>query len=718
MPEIALAGNPNTGKTTIFNALTGATARVGNYPGITVERRSGSRQVGDAVWTVHDLPGCYSLLALSPEEEIAHRALVGALGSPRPDAVIVVLDAGSLARNLLLLMQICELGIPTVAALNLMDEANARGLSIDCEGLGAALGVRWVPMVARRGEGIDALERAVTAALQVPPQTRPRWQAPSPELATALATLRARGEAHGLPPMASDFEACWWLYSDADALEATHPDAGAALEAASGLSASARAALRSKETEDRFAHIDRLLAQHVGRLPQRQRSMTERIDSVLLNPVGGPLLFLLVMGALFQAVFAGVSPAVDAIDGAMAAVSSQVGEWLPASALRDVIVDGVLAGVAGTAVFVPQIAVLFFGIALLEDSGYLARAALMTDRLLGRAGLPGTAFVPLLSSFACNIPGIMAARAMPSPSDRLVTILIAPLMSCSARLPVYTLVTATVFADAAPVFGVLSLGGLLVLAMYGLGLGLALLAGALLRRTVARGPRSGLLLELPPYRLPAAHSVALVVWRRVRQFCLETGPLIEALTVVLWALMTWPRVELPAATQAALQADVAAALDAPGRQLAQARLDDAAGAHALSQSAAGMIGHALEPLIAPLGFDWRIGIGLVGSFAAREVLVPVLGRVYGRGGGDDLDQDVYQRQVGGSLVRVSQLTPLVGVSLMIFFAVAMQCMSTVAIMARETRSWRWPLAALLGLNGLAWVLAFAARQIGLAAGWS
>ncbi len=718
MPEIALAGNPNTGKTTLFNALTGSTARVGNYPGITVERRSGVRQVGDGQWSIHDLPGCYSLLALSPEEEIAHQALTGALGNPRPNAVIVVLDAGNLARNLLLLMQICDLGLPTVAALNLMDEASARGLSIDHEGLSAALGIPCVPMVARRGEGVDALERAVQQAMQVPPVARQRWQAPSPELAAALTALRDRGAAHGLPPMASEFEACWWLFSDPETLEATRPGAGAALVAASGLSPSARAALRSQATEARFADIDRLVAQHVSRAPPRRRPMTERIDSVLLNPVGGPLLFLLVMGALFQAVFAGVTPAVDAIDSVMAAISGQVSQWMPASVLRDVIVDGVLAGIAGTAVFVPQIAVLFLGIALLEDSGYLARAALMTDRLLGRAGLPGTAFVPLLSSFACNVPGIMAARAMPSPSDRLVTILIAPLMSCSARLPVYTLVTATVFADAAPVFGVLSFGGLLVLGMYGLGLVLALLVGAVLRRTVARGPRSGLMLELPPYRMPSARNVALVVWRRVRQFCLETGPLIVALTVVLWALMTWPRVELPAATRAALEADVAAAVDAPGRERAQVRIDDAASAHALSHSAAGVIGHALEPVIAPLGFDWRIGIGLVGSFAAREVLIPVLGRVYGRGGGEGLDEDAYQRQVGGALVGVSQLTPLVGVSLMIFFAVAMQCMSTVAIIARETRSWRWPVAALLGLNALAWVLAYAARQLGLAAGWS
>lgn len=726
MVDIALAGNPNTGKTTLFNLLTGSRARVGNYPGVTVERRSGVRQVGDQTWHLHDLPGCYSLLALSPEEEIATLALTGGWEQPRPACVIVVLDASSLARGLALLLQIRSLQLPCVAALNLMDQAAAQGLTLDVPALQRALGVPLVPMVAARGEGVAALEQAVTATLaasgpQPPLQPPLAWP---PALAQGLAAVRT------IPALASrcgsEGEAWFWLASEPVVTERLVPGVDAAIAAATGAGTDRRAALRVDAAAARFAWIDMLLEQAIRRGPARP-SGSEAIDRWALHPIAGPALFLLVMAALFQAVFAGVGPAVDAIDAVMAALGDIVGAALPAGLFHDVVVDGVLAGVGATLVFVPQIAVLFLGLALLEDSGYLARAALLTDRLLGRAGLPGTAFVPLLSSFACNVPGILAARTLASPADRLVTILLAPLMSCAARLPVYALVTAAVFADTPKVWGVLAPGGLWILAMYALGLALALALGALLRRTVARGARSPLLLELPPYRTPQARDVALVVWRKVRQFCVETGSLIVALTVILWALMTFPRATPPAAEldRWRQQAAAAAVASDPGAGAAEdaratgvaAAVAHRADAYALEHSAAGAIGKAVEPLIAPLGFDWRIGIGLVGSFAAREVLIPVLGRVYGRGE-EEADDEAYQGEVGASLVRVSGMTPLVGVALMIFFAVAMQCMSTVAVIRRETGTWRWALGALVMFNALAWVLAWGARQLGLALGWS
>lgn len=719
MADIALAGNPNTGKTTLFNSLTGARARVGNYPGITVEKRVGQRVVGGATWTLHDLPGCYSLTALSPEEEVAHHALTGAWGEHRPDCVIVVLDASNLARNLLLLLQIRELGLRVVAALNLTDQAEAMGLRLDVDALAAALQTPMVPMVARRGEGIDALERAVAASLAAPPPAPLALQPWPDDIAAAIASLQAAsrgGGAAGLPVLQHPGDALWWLCSEDAALQTITAEGPAIVERATGLDLPQRRALRRRVAEARYQAIDALLAK-VQTRGAAARGWSDRVDRLALHPWAGPLLFLLVMGLLFQAVFAGVDPVVDAIDGAMSAAGAAAGAVLPDGLLRQVVVDGVIAGVAGTLVFVPQIAVLFLGISVLEDSGYLARAALMVDRTLGRAGLPGTAFVPLLSSFACNVPGILAARTMASPADRLVTILIAPLMSCAARLPVYALVTAAVFAGTPKIGGVFAVGGLLIFAMYALGLVLAVLLGAVLRKTVARGERSPLLLELPPYRLPRPRDVGLAVWRRVWQFCTETGSVIVALTVVLWALMTFPQVELPANERAPMEQAVAAAPTAEARATAEARLSGRQDAYQLEQSAAGWIGKAVEPVIAPLGFDWRIGIGIVGSFAAREVLIPVLGRVYGRGADAD-DEDAYRDEVGHSLVRVSGMTPLVGVALMVFFAVAMQCMSTVAVIARETRSLRWPIASLVLLNALAWVLAFASRQVGLALGWS
>lgn len=709
MVRIALAGNPNTGKTTLFNQLTGATARVGNYPGITVERREGRRVVDGVAWHIEDLPGCYSLLAHSPEEEIAHHTLTGRFGDQGVDAVVVVLDASNLARNLALLLQIAEYDLPVVGALNMMDEATAAGLEIDIAGLSAALGCPLVPLVARRGEGLAELERAVAAVAADPSRGRVATTAWSPDVRAALAAMAEGGPAIVRTP--STGEALWWLCSSAAQVDAAQPGADAEITRRVGADAAGRAALRAEVTRSRYARIDDLLGAHIRRGAARPR-WSDRIDRVVLHPILGVAFFLSIMAVLFQAVFAGVDPAIDAIDALGSAVGGWAGAALPEGLFRDVVVEGVIAGIAGTLVFVPQIAVLFLGVALLEDSGYLARAALLMDRVLGRAGLPGTAFVPLLSSFACNVPGIMATRTMANPSDRLVTMLVAPLMSCAARLPVYTMVTAAVFAGTAPLWGFVSVGGLLITAMYLVGLVLALLVAMVLRRTVARGERSPLMLELPPYRLPRAPDVLRVVWTRVWRFCSETGTIIVALTVVLWALMTFPRQEPPAELVTRWRASAPATASA---EVVETGLQRHAEAWKLEHSAAGAIGKAVEPLIAPLGFDWRIGIGLVGSFAAREVLVPVMGRVYGRGDAGD-DDEAFQEEVGRSMVRVSGMTPLVGVGLMVFFAVAMQCMSTLAVIVRETQSWRWGLLALGYLNGLAWLLTFAARQIGLLLG--
>ncbi len=716
MLRVALAGNPNTGKTTLFNVLTGARAHVGNYPGITVERRTGEHRAGDQRWLVHDLPGCYSLAAHSAEEEIAHHVLTGHYGDPPCDLVVVVIDAANLARNLLLLLQIAELGLPVVGALNMMDEAERCGLVIDAPALSAAIGCPFVPMVARTGVGVAELEAivaSVTAGELSAKVADTPWPAPVLE---AIATGR-----EVLGPLAEgrrDGDVLWWL--SCNQTVANHAEARLGDRLAEALPRGVEGAdFRRLATTARFERIDALVQQHMQRTPPRGADWTERIDRIALHPILGIAVFLLAIGLLFQAVFAWSDPMITAIDEGGSSVGEAIRGLLPAGLFADVLIDGVLAGVVGTLVFLPQIAILFLGIALLEDTGYLARTAFLLDRVMSRAGLPGKSFVPLLSSFACNVPGVMAARTIPSRADRMVTILIAPLMTCAARLPVYTMVTAAVFAGAAPVFGVLSMGGLLITGMFLFGIALALLVAFILRRTLVRGESAPLLLEMPPYRLPRMASVLRTVYERSRHFIVHTGSVIVALTVLLWALMTFPRAGMDPAERDRLvaAAEASTVAGSPERATAIKRVEHLQEREQLRQSVAGRLGRAIEPAIAPLGFDWRIGIGLIGSLAAREVVIPVLGRVYGRGAEAD-DEEAYATGVGRSLVRFSGMTPLVGLSLMIFFAVAMQCFSTVAVIRTETRSWTWPAFTLLYLNVLAWLLAAGVFQIGRALGYA
>ncbi len=709
MWEIALAGNPNTGKTTLFNVLTGARAHVGNYPGITVEHRRGVHVTATGErWQVHDLPGCYSLSAHSAEEEIAHHALVGRVGGRPFDVAVVVLDATNLARNLHLLLQVAELGVPVVGALNMMDGLEETGVTLDVAALERLIGCPLVPMVARRGQGVEALQAAIATVIAGEGERIADTDWPA-EVRTAIGRTRELIGPSGADHR--DGEILWWLATEPNVVERLEPGLGTRLAAAFPRSSPSEPDFRRLAIEARFARIDELLAQTMRRPVARLRTWTDRIDRVALHPVGGLLLFVLAMAILFQAVFAWVEPVMAGVDNIGAVLSGWIEMALPAGLLRSVLIDGVVAGIAGTLIFVPQIAVLFLGIALLEDTGYLARAAFLIDRVMSRFGLPGKAFVPLLSSMACNVPGIMATRTLPDRNDRLVTMLVAPLMTCSARLPVYTMVIAAVFAGSARVLGFLSLGGLIIAGMYLFGVVLALVAALVLRRGIAPGQSSALLLEMPPYRRPRLRSVGRAVWDRVWLFVRDTGTIIIALTVVLWALMTFPRWE-PTVAERDQMVETArvAAPSAPAASI-EMLTDHLVSRAQLERSIAGRLGRAIEPVISPLGFDWRIGIGLIGSFAAREVVIPVLGRVYGRGD-DDLDSQDYSAGVGQSLVRVSGMTPLVGVSLMVFFAIALQCASTVAVIRRETNGWRWPLFALAYLNIAAWLASFCVYQVG------
>lgn len=615
--RVALLGSPNSGKTTLFNALTGLRARVGNYPGVTVERREGDAEIGGRRVVLIDLPGTYSLDPISPDEAIVARVLAGGVpGVDPPDALVVTADACSLPRSLLFVGQVLRLGLPACLAVTMSDELHARGGRLDEAALSAALGVPVVPVVGHRGLGLESLRGLIGR-----PET---WSRPV------------------LPPPAGAADRAGW----ADSVAA------------------------------------RALAQPPG--PERR---TARVDRVVLHPVLGTLLFAAIMVTFFQLIFAWAQPAMNAIDAGIGAAQAGLRALLPAGLARDFLTDGLLAGVGSVVVFLPQILILFTVLYLLEDVGYMARAAFVVDRVMGRIGLEGRAFVALLSSYACAVPGIMATRTIPSPRSRLVTILVAPLMTCSARLPVYALLIGA-FVPARAVLGPIGLQGLVLLGLYLLGALAAVVVAGVLKRTLLRGEGLPFYLELPPYRPPPLRLLAHQVWGAASAFLRRAGTIILAASVVLWVLLAFPRSEPPAGLPAS-----------------------AASRWQVEQSFAGRIGHAIEPAIAPLGFDWKIGVGLVASLAAREVIVATLAQIYAHSEEDEGGLRAALRADRDPRSGAPLFTPATVAALLVFFVFALQCMSTLAVMRRETNSWRWPAFAFGYLLALAYGASFATHRL-------
>jgi ferrous iron transport protein B len=718
LPVILVAGNPNSGKSTLFNALSDSDARVANYPGVTIDRRSAHATLAGGVdCELVDLPGTYSLSARSREEQIA----VDALLDRRTAAVLVVADATALARALYLTIEILEVGRPVVLALNMVDEARRGGLQIDLAALEQRTGARVVATIASRGEGLDALRTALAASVTAPSPPPPPPSDRSPALDADLAEIEAALPTDGrsIPPRAW---AQWLLLS----LDDQRPDdlAGIAppLRAVvSRVHQHARAAGRDVDLEiisGRYRLVDRLVAEVVTRPGASRRRWTDLVDSVLTHRVGGALAFAAVMLLIFQALFSWSEPAIASIEWAVAEVQQAVTRIMPPGPLTNLLVDGVIAGVGNVVVFVPQIALLFFFIGLLEDLGYLARAAFVVDRVMRAVGLHGRAFVPMLSGFSCAVPAVMATRTLESRTDRLLTMLVLPLTSCSARLPVYVLVSATVFATGTGI-GMVSAGALALFAMYGLSVVAALVAAAVLRRTVLRGPSPSFVLELPPYRMPVFRVLFGGVWQRVRTFLIDAGSVILALTIVLWALLSYPRSAAVAAAADQRRSAVAAAALADGEREARlAAIDREEAGAQLRQSAAGRLGRLIEPVLEPLGFDWRIGIGILGAFAAREVFVSTLGIVFDIEEADETSQPLREALRGATWPDGAPLmTPLAGVSLMVFFVLACQCMSTVAVVRRESGTWRWPIFMVAYMTVLAYAASLTVYQTGRFLGW-
>ncbi|MBT3268955.1 ferrous iron transport protein B [Candidatus Poribacteria bacterium] len=703
---VALAGNPNSGKTTLFNGLTGLRQKVGNYPGVTVERKVGSLVVDGAQWDVLDLPGAYSLTARSPDEAIARDILLGDMDdTPRPDLVVVVVDASNLNRNLYIATQVLDTGVPAIVALNMMDVVEAAGDEIDVEALSERLGAPVVATVANRRSGIEDLATAL-ADHTGQAEGRARWTMPDTartHVADVAEALRAAGV---VDPGACDGEAVRLIGIDGSE---ERVDRHGGVELATAVQAARRGLSdagidpTTLEAEARYRWIRAVTTATTQIHQERTTSRSDRIDRVLTHRVLGPATFLVLMVLVFEAIFAWAGIPMAWIDAAVSAAADGVAGVLPAGALTSLFTDGIISGVGSVIIFLPQILLLFFFIGMLEDTGYMARVAFMMDQTMRRVGLHGRAFIPLLSSFACAIPGIMATRTIESPKDRLVTTLVAPLMTCSARLPVYTLLIAAFLPGGAQAKALAMTG------LYVLGVASAIVVAFVLKRTMLKSETPALILELPPYKRPNVRSVVLNMWDRARMFLQRAGTVILSVSVVLWFLSYYP--SLPASQVTAFEAQRAGA-----SEVSLAAISAAESAARTRASFAGRLGRFIEPAVRPLGYDWRIGIGLLSSFAAREVFVGAMGTVYSVGDADEQSESLHSRlrearwDDGPKAGQLIYTLPTV-IGLLVFYVFALQCVSTIAVIWRETNSWRWPAFAWAYMAALAYAGAWVARTI-------
>ncbi len=655
----ALVGNPNSGKTTLFNHLTGLKQKVANYPGVTVEKKEGCcySQHGERMRLI-DLPGAYSLSAHSPDEEILQKVLLGnIMDLAKPDRIICIIDANNLERTLYLAIQVIELGLPTILVLNMMDVVRRKGLSIDIKKIEKILGVPVVPTQANKKETLLALRIAMSQ--QHLPRPRPLNLDIPEKLKEAVVRIQ-----HALPVNWSFGEAFLLLAGTNRHKETSLLETKTLVNEWRDLLDTELPQWRSKIIQARYSLVESIYKQAVLQKSEHKKSTSERLDNILLHPIWGWATLLLVLGFLFWTIFSLSEYPTNWISSGIEAFSNYTTSLLPPGPLRGLIIDGAIKGVGSVLVFLPQIMMLFFFIGILESTGYLPRAAFLLDRIMGKVGLPGKAFVPLLSSYACAIPGIMSTRTLPSRQDRLATIMIAPWMSCSARLPVY-LMMISILIPRSEYSSYLKTA--ILLGIYALGTFSALAVAWCFRKTLLKGKGSFAVMELPSYRLPCWKNITTEMIQRAMLFVKRAGKIILAFSIILWFLMAYPQTKTFEPIQ-------------------------------LEDSYMGQVGKIIEPIITPLGYDWKIGIGLIASFAARELFVSTMSIV-----NHDNAHILF--------------TPLTCLSLIVFFIFAMQCMSTLAVVQRETNSWRWPIFQLLYMTGFAYLAALIVYQTGIFLGY-
>lgn len=701
--RLALVGNPNTGKTSVFNALTGLKQKVGNYAGVTVEKKTGVLQLADPQNGIEktiellDLPGLYSLTPKSIDDTITADVLVGLKPELKPDCILTVVDAANLTRNLYLLTQVLDFDTPVILILNMMDMAKEKGVEIDIKALSAEFGIPILPFTANRVDGADALKKelanhiftdleASQKRLNVAPEIEEILLPYSQFLTGKLHYADVLAEKSALRAVSNKLSFQYHLNllseeSEKAALQQIH-DAAQKKLSASGNHWS------MLETKLRYAWIEKIVKSCVVETRKERKSRSEKADKILTHRLLGPMLFVFIFAGIFQSIFSWAEIPMDAIDAGTEWLKELAASLIPAGVIQDLIVEGAIAGVGSVVIFLPQILFLFFFLGLLEDTGYMARAAFMLDRLMVKLGLSGRSVIPLLSSFACAIPGIMATRTISNWKERLITIMIAPFMSCSARMPVYILLIGT-FIPEKSFLGIISYGALTLLAMYLLGIVMAVLAAVVFKQFILKHTTvsTSFVMELPPYRKPSLRWTALQMLERGKVFITDAGKIILAMSVILWFLASYPKVE-PVEN---------------GQPVSQ-----------VEQSYIGTVGKWIEPAIKPLGFDWKVGIGLLTSFAAREVMVSTMATIYNVEDGDEesLDLRTAMREDKDPVTGKPLYSPLMAVSLMVFFVLACQCMATVAIVKRETNSWRWPIVMVVYMTALAYIASLVVFQTG------
>ena len=701
LPQIALVGNPNSGKSSLFNALTGLNQKVGNFPGVTVDKKTGLCRLDTEVTVqILDLPGTYSLYPKSADERVATEVLLQAGGPDAPNAVVVIVDAANLKRNLLFATQIMDLKRPTVIALTMLDLAAQKGIQINTEELERQLGVPVVPINPRRGKGISALKKVIQQVLIA--------DGPIPTgefVSTSELTGPWIKEVKELAGLRSDYAALHLACAGTESgiLNAAQRIQLLALRDTAGFS---KARIQGEEVLHRYSRISTVMNAAVAEDTPAQRSIrAERIDKTLLHPLWGNLLLLTVLFLLFQSIFWLAEYPMQWVEQIFGAIGGWISQVLPDNWIRDLLVNGILAGVSGIAVFVPQIAILFGFITILEDTGYMARISFLTDRLMRSVGLNGRSVMPLISGMACAVPAVMAARTIANKKERLITILVTPLMSCSARLPVYTVLIALVVPDYR-FLGFLSLKGLVLMGLYLLGFVGALVVSKVLSLFLKTAERTYFLLELPHYRSPRWKNVGVTMIEKSKVFVRDAGKVILVISLLLWGLASFG----PPGSFDRINKRYSQAIQA--RPSAAADLEAQRGTDRLEASFAGRLGHAIEPAIRPLGFDWKIGIALITSFAAREVFVGTMATLYSVGESTAPDATLREKMAAAKKPDGSSVyTVATGISLLIFYVFALQCMSTLAIVKRETRSWKYPAMQFIYMGAMAWFASFCAYQL-------
>ncbi len=720
---VALVGNPNTGKSTLFNALAGMNQRVGNYPGVTVEKKIGRTKIENTRVIVIDLPGTYSLSPKSPDELVTFDVLAGRKpGEPIPQLIICVVDANNLERNLYLCSQVLEMNLPVVIALNMVDVAKRNQIEIDVAKLSEKLDVPVIPIQANRKLGLDELRRAVISARE---SASLRHAVFSTEFLTTIEPVRNH-LINARPTPHADFLARRMVLDTSNLVAESQLDEGlnVKIEAAREILRKQHRSLAAIESIARYRWIENLLEGVLARQDKQAVLWGDRLDKVLTHRVWGSLVFVALMAIVFQAIFAWAGPVMEGIEGLVGIASDWVTRTMPDGMLKSLVADGVMAGVGGVIIFLPQIFILFFFIAILEDCGYMSRAAFLMDKLMSRIGLSGKSFIPLLSSFACAIPGVMATRVIENPRDRLITMLVAPLMSCSARIPVYVLLIAAFIPNTSYLGGVLGLQGITMFAMYSIGVVVAVIVAFVLRKTLLRGPTPPFVMELPEYKFPGISTVMRRMFGQGWAFVKRAGTLIFCVSVIVWALAYFPR---HPDTEAGVRASFAEAREQVELKIAagdgepeeldqlQQEIDNEVSSVYLQKSFLGQMGKAIEPLVLPLGWDWKIAAATIASFPAREVIVGTLGVIYSVGADADEETELLRDRLrnatwDGSDRKVYNAP--VALSIMVFFALCAQCVSTLAIMRRETASWRWPIFTFVYMTVLAYVGALITYQVG------